>query len=398
MQAQRMSRADLIAEIERLRRSHAEAERADHQRIALLAGGIAHEFNNLLVGIQGNAHLALLELDAASPARTMLEEIERCGARVADLTRRLVAFAGNGHMSLQAVELAELLREAVVSEKLGGGIELTLVCGAEPLSVRADAGQLREVLRQLLANAAEAVTGAGCISVRCGRTQATRAQLTECVVVDDLPEGAYAMLEVQDSGCGIDAAEIKRAFDPFYSTKSQGRGLGLSTVLGIVRSHRGALQIESDPRHGTTVRVLLPLAEQPSEKTPARRSLERLERQRSTVLIVDDEEAVRRVSQRMLERDGFEVLTAESGEEAVMALRERQEKIDVVLLDLTMPQMDGEMTFHQLRRIRPDLPVVFMSGHSEREVARRLIGKTRVDFLHKPFSLEGLHEKISAEV
>jgi nitrogen-specific signal transduction histidine kinase/CheY-like chemotaxis protein len=398
MEAHQMSRADLLREIERLRQSHAEAEQTSRQRIALLAGGIAHGFNNLLVGIQGNAHLALLDLDAASPARAMLEEIERCGERAAELTRKLVAFSGNGSVSLQAVDLAGLLRESVVAEKLGGNIEPTLVCEAEPLTVRADAGQLREVLRQLLANAAEAVTGAGCISVRCGRTQATRAQLTECVVVDELPEGAYATLEVQDSGCGIDSAEIKRAFDPFYSTKSQGRGLGLSAVLGIVRSHRGALQIESDPRHGTTVRVLLPLAQQPSEETAARRPAERPERQRGTVLVVDDEEAVCRVSQRMLEREGFEVFIAESGEEAMMALRQRPEKIDVVLLDLTMPQMDGEMTFHELRRIRPDLPVVFMSGHREQDIAMRLLGKTRVDFLHKPFSLEGLRDKISAEL
>ena len=265
-------------------------------------------------------------------------------------------------------------------------------------NVDADSTQLRQIVMNLITNASDAIgKDDGVITLRTGIVEATRELLQSSYVDDELPEGTYAFIEVEDTGCGMDDETQSRIFDPFFSTKFTGRGLGLAATLGIVRGHRGTIKVRSTPTVGTSFTVLLPCF-QPgtvpgSDRTPPRR--ERF-RGSGAVLVVDDDETVRSVARHMLERSGFTVLTARDGAEGVAVFRESTEQIALVLVDLTMPTLGGEEAFRAMRQIRPAVRVVLMSGYSSQELAARYGAEGLAGFIQKPFRLEEIEACLTA--
>ena len=255
----------------------------------------------------------------------------------------------------------------------------------------ADAAQLRQVVLSLAVNASEALgERPGAVAVRTGRAWCDRAALRGIYPDDDLSEGEYVFIEVADTGCGMDAETRRRVFEPFFTTKFVGRGLGLAAVLGVVRGHRGAIELTSEPGLGTTVRVWLPRAPEAPEAAPAAPAAQ----EGGAVLFVDDEPALRDLAVRTLRPAGYEVLTAADGREALEVLRARPAYVLVVVLDLTMPGLDPDETLRAMRAERPDLPVILSSGYGEQEVTRRFAGADLAGFLQKPYRPHQLIEII----
>lgn len=369
------------------------------ESLGVLAGGIAHDFNNLLTVILGNASLALDELPPLTPARDSILSIEETSLRASELCRQMLAYSGKGQCVIENIRLRDLIGEMIsllkasISKK--AIFNLNLKESLPPL--RGDPSQVRQVVMNLVINASEALGEgtAGAITLSTGMMDCTDDYLSEAFLDESLAEGAYVWLEVSDTGCGMDKEIQRRIFEPFFTTKFTGRGLGLSAVLGIVRGHKGTLKVYSEPGRGTTFKVLFPAVL--DEKTHAGRSLGTRSigwKGTGTILLVDDEELVRVMGIRMLERIGFEVIAATDGREAVEIYRERQQQIALVLLDLTMPDLDGEETFRELRRINPHACVVMSSGYTESEIAPRFAGKRLSGFLQKPYTLDALTESL----
>jgi signal transduction histidine kinase/ActR/RegA family two-component response regulator len=369
------------------------------ESLGVLAGGIAHDFNNLLVGILGNAALALGRLGRNDPLRPTIEGIQAAGLRAADLTKQMLAYSGRGKFVVQRVnlsgiveEMANLLR-ASISKR--ASFELGLDGDVPPID--ADATQVRQVVMNLITNASEALgDGKGRIAVTTGVTVADAEDLMSSHLADCGAAGRYVFVEVTDTGVGMDTATLERMFDPFFTTKFMGRGLGLAAVLGIVRGHRGAVRVRSEVGRGTTFRVLFPVAStNESAVEPAVPSAEEW-RGTGTVLVVDDEPFVRDMAADLLDELGFEAVLAEHGADAVRLVAAYGDEIDVVLLDLTMPEMSGDEALGAIHAIRPDLPVILMSGYSEQEVMARFDGRELVGFLQKPFQLSDLGAMLRA--
>jgi len=363
------------------------------ESLGILAGGIAHDFNNLLTGILGNVSLMRLELPASSALREHVDQIESVTIRAADLCRQLLAYSGKGRFVVQALDTSELVRQTAQLLKLSIGKNATLrldLADNLPL-VEADAMQLRQVVMNLVLNAAEALgERAGNISIITGVLHAEGDYLRSTFLAPELSEGSYVFLEVSDNGCGMGPETQAKIFDPFFSTKFTGRGLGLSAVLGIVRGHKGAIKVYSELGRGTTLKLLFPAA---TARAPAVRVEPVLER-RGTVLVVDDEEVVRGVAARILGSYGFDVILASDGREGVERFRERHQEISVVLMDLTMPALDGVDAFREIRALNDAVPVLLMSGYNEQDAVTRFAGKGLAGFVQKPFTVEMLRERL----
>jgi signal transduction histidine kinase/CheY-like chemotaxis protein len=360
-----------------------------NESLAVLAGGVAHDFNNLLVGILGNADLALMDLAPESPARANIEGVELAARRAADLDRQMLAYSGKGCFVIDRLDLNSLLQEishlmeATISKKAVLKYHLARSLPA----VRADATQLRQVVMNLITNAAEAIgEHTGVITISTGVMECDAAYLDKVGLGADLPAGTYAFLEVSDTGCGMDEATLARVFDPFFTTKFTGRGLGLAAVRGIVKGHQGAIKVYSEVGRGTTFKVLLPASPEDMLRivTPTGEAPTPVPR-RATILLVDDEPTVRVVGSAMLRHGGYDVITARDGRAALEAFATRTDEIDCVLLDLSMPQLDGQETFRELRRIRPDVRVVLTSGYNEQDAVNRFAGKGLAGFIQKPY-------------
>ena len=374
------------------------------ESLGVLAGGIAHDFNNILMAILGNADLALYWLHDHDPSRENVREIKRAARRAAELAKQMLAYSGRGTFVIEPIRLNELVGE------MGNLLEVSIPKNAilrnnftEALpTIEGDAAQIRQIVMNLIVNAAEAVDEkGGTITVTTGAMDCDRDYLDSVNEIlragydAPLPEGLYVYAEVADSGCGMDAETQARMFDPFFTTKFQGRGLGLAAVLGIVRSHRGAIQIYSEPGKGTTIKVLFPAADGSGRPAkPATNDLVESHEWRGsgTVLIADDEETVRSVGRQMLELMGFDVIAVTDGREAVGAFREHAEDIVCVLIDLTMPNLNGRETFREIRRVRPDAAVVLTSGYHEDEATRSFTGKGLAGFIQKPYQLNQLRQ------
>ncbi|HUJ73481.1 MAG TPA: PAS domain-containing protein, partial [bacterium] len=316
------------------------------ESLGVLAGGIAHDFNNLLVTILGNASLALLKLPGGTPAHEELSQIELAGQRAADLCRQLLSYAGKSRMEMEATNLNALVQEMpqLLKVSLPKGVTVNFNLAPTLPAVNGDPTQIRQVLMNLVINAGEAIgERTGVITISTGVLQADHAYLALAHMEPDPPEGPYVFLEVSDTGIGMSPETQARIFDPFFTTKFTGRGLGLASVLGIIRSHKGGLKVYSELGVGTSFKVLLPAAEHP-QPAPERPPAEGPWRGSGTVLVVDDEASIRSVTRRMLAHLGFEVLEAADGQQALAALREHRDAVKLVVLDLTMPNMSGAET------------------------------------------------------
>ncbi|OQX14286.1 MAG: hypothetical protein BWK76_14935 [Desulfobulbaceae bacterium A2] len=359
------------------------------ESLGVLAGGIAHDFNNLLMGVLGYADLALLQLPLESPAREYLRQIEIAARRAAELTSQMLAYSGRARFMVEAVNLSRLVEEIVhlLKTVVSKNAVLKLSLTRELPPVEVDTSQVRQVVMNLVTNASDSIEDkSGVITITTGVMEADHEYLSETYLDDDLPPGFYAYLEVSDTGCGMDRETRACLFDPFFTTKFTGRGLGMAAVLGIVRGHRGAIKVYSEPGHGTTVKVLFPCSA-PPEAGQHKAAACGPSPHQGLILVVDDEETVRAVSKMMLEHAGHRVLTAEDGRDGLQRFREQPDEIDMVLLDMTMPHLNGEECYREMRRIRPDVRVLLTSGYNEQEAIARFAGKGLAGFVQKPFSM-----------
>jgi signal transduction histidine kinase len=359
------------------------------EALGVLAGGIAHDFNNLLAIIQGNADYAQAVLPAGAQGITpMLADIIKASDRAAGICQQMLAYAGQSAVAAERVEVGMLLSELsdLMQSALSKKAVLEYVPFNRPIFVEGDENQLLQVVMNLVTNAAEALEDqAGTIVVRADTMRCDEAELRSIAPQLDLPAGDYARLRVSDTGVGMSAETMARIFDPFFTTKFTGRGLGLAAIRGIISDHRGLVQLESTLGEGTTFSVLLPLADAPSgdelvSEAPG------LARPSKRVLIVDDEPDLRKILCELLRHADFEVLEAGDGEQAIELFREDPSAVDCVLLDLSMPKRDGREAQQELHALRPDLPIVVMSGVSEREVRRRFEGVSLAGTLKKPIA------------
>ncbi len=369
------------------------------ESLGVLAGGIAHDFNNILMAVLGHAELALEEISPMSPARGSLTGITTAARRAADLCRQMLAYAGKASFALERVglrdlveEMAHLLKTAISKKAI---LNLNLERGLP--SIEADPSQIRQVVMNLIINASEAIGDrSGVITVSVGATRCDEEYLRKTELRESLAPGLYVHLEVTDTGGGMDAETRSRIFEPFFSTKFTGRGLGLAAVMGIVRAHKGALKVYSEPGKGTTFKILFPALEDAVEGVRTNDSSPRSDwRGQGTILLVDDEESLIALGSRMLEHLGFTVLTASDGLQAVDLYRKRGKEIDLVLMDLTMPHMDGAEAFGELRRLNPEVRVVLASGYSHEDVAARFAGKGLDGVLQKPYTLLKLRDALA---
>ncbi|NWG21981.1 MAG: response regulator [Chloroflexi bacterium] len=379
-------------------------ERQRLESLGVLAAGVAHDFNNLLAGVMGNTNVALLELPPESPARACLSQIEVSVKRAADLTRHMLAYAGHGRVMRETIDMNATIGEfdALLDTLISAAItvEYRLAPGALPVYI--DRAQLQQMLTALMMNAVESIgENPGTIVVVTDRRTLQADDTASHWIGAPLPAGEYALIEIRDTGCGMDEATRERIFDPFFSTKQPGRGLGLAATLGIVRSHGGALQVESAPGAGSVFRIVLPVCGAaitgnvfPPEKTPAPRAA--VPDRERRILVVDDEAAVRTVTSRMLERLGYQTLVAPDGQAAVDLFAAHADTIACVLLDVTMPVMGGAQALQAIREVRPEAPVVLMSGYASEETAARFAQLRPTGFLHKPFDTSELRTCLEA--
>ncbi len=380
-------------EEERLRLERRVQESHRLESLGVLAGGVAHRFNNLLVGVLGNASLAREMLPSDAAARAALEGIEQAAQQAAELCAQMLSFSGRGRFVVGPVDLSAAVEavKPLLEVTASGGATLRYELAAGLPAVEADSAQLRQLVLNLVANAVDATDDPkGLVKVTTGARRCGRADWAEAHQAEDLPEGLYVYLEVRDWGSGMDRATQERIFEPFFTTKFTGRGLGLAVVLGIVRGHRGAIQVHSALGEGSTFRVFLPASARAAPAPPAPAA----GGGGGSVLVVDDDDMVLGVTAAALRGAGLSVLTAHNGREAAETVRTRGGEIGVVLLDVLMPGMGGEETLRTLRGLRPGLRVLAVSGFSEQEAATRLAGQGLDGFVQKPWQAAELVARV----
>jgi len=360
------------------------------ESIGLLASGIAHDFNNILVGILGGADLLARDLPADSPHRSLVEMIRNAGERAAQLTRQMLIFAGKSVPERRLVDLNRLVQDNLhlLDAGLSKRIEVVPRLAADLPYVQADPGQLQQVVMNLILNAAQAVEdGTSPVVVSTG-VQDLPAQTAGLTLDRDLGPGRYVFLEVADKGCGMTPDVMARIFDPFFTTKTTGRGLGLSAVQGIIQAHNGAIHLSSSPGQGTVFRIFIPAGQ--GEQPEDARARQIVDCAQGLTLIIDDEPISRGVAAQTLTQAGVGVLVAAGGQEGVRAFQDHLDEIGLVLLDIVMPGMSGMETLAALRKLRPDIQVVLMSGYEEPTALEGCGNAESVGFLKKPYSVNAL--------
>ncbi|MDJ0762905.1 MAG: PAS domain S-box protein [Myxococcota bacterium] len=371
------------------------------ESLGVLAGGIAHDFNNLLMGILGNADLALMTLPEDSPSRALIMGILKAAGSAADLTNQMLAYSGKGRLITSKLDLSGIIAEmtCLIESSVSKRSSLTFDLAQDLPPIEADPSQMQQVVLNLAINASEAIDAesSGIITITTRVKKCDVDFLSSALLGEALSEGTYVSLEVTDTGCGLDEATAGKIFDPFFTTKFMGRGLGLSAVMGIVRSHQGALKVTSRPAKGTTFEVLFPVLEGEMADPPAkelRRASPPAFGAGKTILLIDDEEVVQTTVSLILKEAGFDVLTAGDGMSGIELLHAHQDDIACVLLDLTMPRMDGKKTYREIRKINETIPVLLTSGYNEHEIAPTFDGQGLAGFIQKPYQIERLYEKL----
>lgn len=371
---------------------------AKMEALGVLAGGLAHDFNNMLASVIGNSELALELVPEGGPAYEMLKDIDTASRSAADLCAQMLAFAGGGVISKQRLEWNSVIRElgcllqATVSKKATLEYELC----EDPVFVEADKSQLSQVVMNLISNAAESLENeTGQIVATTGIRDIDESELIQFQSSAQLKAGRYVSFTVSDTGCGMSSETQSRIFDPFYTTKFAGRGIGMAAVRGIIHRHHGHIGLASELGKGTTITVLLPQVRPPKVAVEAV-AQEGDQQSAKCVLVVDDEPMVRTVLMRILLSAGFEVVKARSGLEAIEILQGKRRSIDCVLMDLSMPGLDGEETFRELRKLGHDVPVVLNSGYAEQDIVSRIEGMGFAGVLQKPVSASVLVAKLNS--
>ncbi|HTN74074.1 MAG TPA: PAS domain S-box protein, partial [Pirellulaceae bacterium] len=372
------------------------------ESIGVLAGGIAHDFNNLLTGILGFTRLALSEPGTSDTLQSHLQQIETCSMRAADLCKQLLAYAGKGKFVIETISLSDLVRDTaqLIETIFGSPAKLELDLAAGLPRVEGDATQLRQVVMNLTTNAYDALEeNSGKVRVRTGLCEIDERWLQAATVRGEMQPGPAVIVEVTDTGCGMDAETLAHIFDPFFTTKFAGRGLGLAAVLGIVRSHHGALRVATTQGAGSTFTVALPVAEDceempASSRLPTDSSLPSAGEEVGTVLVIDDEASVRSLAATALERGGFRVLPAESGQAGLELYRAHRETIVAVLVDMTMPGINGLEVVRAIREQDARLPLLLMSGYTDVNLDTKGGQQHHSGFVQKPFRLNDLNDAI----
>jgi PAS domain S-box-containing protein len=370
-------------------------QRQKLESIGLLAGGIAHDFNNLLVGIIGAVSYTLDLLPTDHEGRSMLELALNSGERAAHLVRQMLAYAGKGRFVVENVDLSELVHKTweLIRASIPSSIQVQFLTRSGLPPLETDASQIEQIIMNLLINAAEAIPSdrAGRIIVR---TDVEHIFEPLSNVASDLEPGNYLLLEVRDDGCGMNEATKAKIFDPFYTTKFTGRGLGLAAVQGIVRNNHGAVLVETAVGKGTSLKILLP----PGAPVAAAPNVVPIDEAKMSeaalVLVVDDEAAVVDVAKCALERAGYQVHTAATGQQALQILRS-SDRFGLILLDMTMPEMSGIDAVIEISAVNPNLPILLCSGYSEMEMRKRSEGLPVAGFVQKPFTAKSLREKVA---
>ncbi|HLA78359.1 MAG TPA: PAS domain S-box protein, partial [Vicinamibacteria bacterium] len=382
---------NLIADISDHKRSEEALRQAQKlESLGVLAGGVAHDFNNLLAVILGQNSLALGKLPPGHGARGNLEKAITAVNRAADLAGKMLSYSGKGHFEIKQLDLSALIREgqSLYQAAVPKNVSLVLDLPDDLPPVDADAGQIRQVLMSLILNGAEAIgEAAGTVRVTTGTAKV--GALDEALwrhTGQPLAPGRYVSVEVRDNGGGMDAETIPRIFDPFFSTKFVGRGLGLAATLGVVRGHQGGIRVESVPGQGSVFTLVFPLAKAARAAAPRPTGRPRS----GAILVVDDEAVLREVVREVLETEGYPVWEASEGQEALDLFAPDPSAVALVLLDLSMPGMGGEEAFKHMRQLDPEVQVVLTSGFSEAEATRHFGGLGLAGFIQKPYAIPDL--------
>jgi PAS domain S-box-containing protein len=381
-------------------RKHAEERLRQSQKwesVGVLAGGIAHDFNNLLVGVLGNASLALDSLPPNDPAGEFMRNVIVTGEKLANLTGQLLAYAGQGRFVIESMDLSDLVSETakLFQPSISDNIVVHLELNAKLPPVAADRRQAQQLFLSLAHNAAEAIgDAAGVITVRSGLQTVDSSFLKSNPGLDAMAAGPFVYLEVCDTGCGMDAATKARIFDPFFSTKFLGRGLGLAAASGIVRGHNGAIRVSSEPGKGSCFTIYFPAAPIYTAAAPVAATEEPSLDGVGTVVLVDDEEVVRATASSALNRHGYKVLLATNSNSAMDLLSRYRNDVSLVILDLTMPEMSGQDLLPKLRAIHPGVKVLVSSGYDEAEAMAMFKEQPVSGFIQKPYTSRKLAEKV----
>ena len=384
-----------VRDVTERRRLEAEVQRTQKMdTVGMLAGGVAHDFNNVLTGIQSAAAMARLELPRGHAAEGDLAEIERQCQRAAALVRQLLAFARKQPLARRTLNLNEVVLdvESLLKRVIGENVRFAVELQPDVWNVSGDSAQLEQVLMNLCINARDAMPQGGRLSVRTSNLVSSSELASRA---HSVPGKRYVVLSVEDSGTGINPRTLERIFEPFFTTKAPGRGtgLGLAVVHGIVRQHDGVIEVDSIPGTGSTFSVVLPAVEADTVSAPAG-TLAAARSGSGTLLVVEDDASVRQGMVRMLERSGYRALAAADGEAALAVLE--QGTVDLVLLDAVLPGLSALDTYRGVLSLRPGTPVLLVSGYSEAMLDATLRRELAGRFLQKPFTLEGLQESVHA--
>jgi signal transduction histidine kinase/ActR/RegA family two-component response regulator len=380
---------DLIQLEEQLRQS----QKMD--AIGQLAGGVAHDFNNLLTAINGYSSLALQRLEADHPITSYLEEIKKAGDRAANLTRQLLAFGRKQILQPLAINLNDVVTDMnkMLRRLIGEDILLTARLDPDLKNIKADPGQIEQVLVNLIVNARDAMPQGGDLTIETASVELGSAYASKHL---GFQPGQYVMLEVSDTGCGMDAATQARIFDPFFTTKEKGKGtgLGLSTVYGIIKQSGGDISVSSEVGHGTKFKVYLPQVVTAPQQAEALAVEPAVRGGTETILLVEDEDVVRGLARKILEHAGYQVVEASRGEEALRLYRQSVDPIDLLLTDVVMPETSGKEVADRLHEMQPDLRVLFMSGYTDEAIVHHGVLDSHLEFIQKPFTPAALARKV----
>ncbi|OGF67173.1 MAG: hypothetical protein A2Y62_07110, partial [Candidatus Fischerbacteria bacterium RBG_13_37_8] len=363
------------------------------EAIGRLAGGIAHDFNNLLTIIQGNCELSLNILPEKDPLKANIEEISLSAERAATLTRQLLAFSRRQLMEMKVMDLNMTLHnlDKMLRRVIGEDIELITILAKDLGKIKADQGQIEQVIMNLILNARDAMPRGGSLIMETSNFELDEHYVQAHI---NVAPGQYVLLSISDTGCGMTPDIKEKIFDPFFTTKGKGTGLGLSTVYGIVKQTGGSISVYSEPSKGTTFKIYLPRIDEPFQKEKKQKMKESMSGGGETVLIVEDDDMVRKLAVRILQQRGYKIIEAENPKQALSLCKKQSGKIDLILTDVVMPSMSGNELVKKIKKIRPEIKVLYMSGYPDNSFNHHAFLEKGINYIQKPFSTANLAQKI----